>query len=128
MLAPPDNPLLVDLEIADCMRPGHDACKDKVVEAIREHAKEAKALVVWFCATGWMAPGRNIIHPSRHPKRRHVVLVFESTADKDAIWDTPFAGRGKWTRGRPGGGRFIGLVGDRRRLVEMDKYRKGGRR
>jgi len=127
MLAPSDNPLLVDLEIASCMRLGHDACKDKVVEAIREHAKEAGALVVWFCATGWSVPNRNVVHPSQHPKRCHVVLVFESTAEKDVTWDTPFGRRAKWERGRSDGGRFLGLVGDRRQLVELAAHRKGGR-
>ncbi len=125
MLAPPDNPLLVDLEIASCMRPGHDACKDKVVEAIREHAKDAGALVVWFCATRWSAHGRNIERPSLDPRRRRVVIVFESTSAKDTLWLRSFGRGGRWENRLSDGGRFLGLVGDRRQLVELAARRKG---
>jgi len=92
-----------------------DACKDHVVERIRalcqpEAEDEPRIVAIWLATDGWTAPadGRR---PSRHPRRQHGLLLFESAATKDSGGFLPDGEtRWEWSPSGPDD-RFVNLIG-----------------
>jgi hypothetical protein len=128
LLGPRNDPILIDIEIDAELRigPKYDVAKDEVVADIRTRAKKVDAMAVWVAVTGWLAPDDGKFRPGSYPKRRPIVMVYESRLDGDSVWLLPYRGglRSSWAGPLDsGGGRFAGLLGGRRQLVDMDSYR-----
>ncbi len=94
-----------------------DDCKDTAVDRIRnlcrpESPDEGRMVAVWFATEGWIAPPGKVM-PRRHPKRKHGLLLFESTAIADRFGfldDRAADGRWSWDL-FVGDGRFANLIG-----------------
>lgn len=94
-----------------CLR--HEDCKDSVVSTIRGMAKSfetVRTIAVWFAVPGWASPDDET-RPSRHPERRRVLLVIESTLDGDTAYERFDDGRNRWISAGSGTGRFEDLIG-----------------
>ena len=99
--------------------------KDEFVEQVRRDAQANGAVAVWCGAQGFVAPDSGP-RPSRHPERRRLIMLFESSVMGDRLWRAfvraqPHDERddvGRWDdEGTLGNGRFVNLLGGGPRLV-----------
>lgn len=104
-----------------CLR--HEDCKDEAVATIRRMAKasaeqEEKTIAVWFVVTGWGALGDGT-RPSKHPERKHALIVFESTLDGDTVFERFDDGDARWINAGTGTGRFEDLIGREKHVKHL---------
>ena len=110
----------------------HEDCKDEFVKSIQKRAREDGSIAVWFASRGFLAPDSGK-RPSRHPDRKRVMLVFESTSRGDQYWQAFMRGTdakgnflfGRWYLDRMTGGRFVNMLGRRPRLVKVGGGQSG---